>query len=153
VAASAAQRPQCLATPGGLRPAADSLLSLKTIRASIQEAVQEAAACEEGERKRRLRALQLRWCARLELPRWMRGGGRGGGAAAAAAAGGGAACGARLAGSTPAAWPLTNTPCAPPCNHAPRRHPDRHPGGPQVLRDLATEVTKMINEAVEQLGG
>lgn len=36
-------------------------LSLPVVRAAVVSAVREAFSCEEGERKRRLRALQLRW--------------------------------------------------------------------------------------------
>lgn len=65
------------------------MFSLKAIKASIEAAVQDAMRCDDAERKKRLRALQLRW------------------------------------------------------------HPDKNP----VLREVATEVTKMINEAVTQLEG
>ncbi|KAG2494179.1 hypothetical protein HYH03_007537 [Edaphochlamys debaryana] len=63
---------------------AEAAFSLGSIRAAITAAVAEAAACGEEERKKRVRALQLRW------------------------------------------------------------HPDKNP----VLTEFATEVTKIINEAV-----
>ncbi len=67
---------------------AEGPVSVAAVRREVEAAVLEATACEEGERRQRIRALQLRW------------------------------------------------------------HPDKNP----VLRELATEVTKMINEAVERMG-
>ncbi|KAI8466302.1 MAG: hypothetical protein J3K34DRAFT_524672 [Monoraphidium minutum] len=61
--------------------------SVASVRAAIQAEVRDAAACEPQERRRRVRALQLRW------------------------------------------------------------HPDKNPA---PLRELATEVTKIINHALEQ---
>lgn len=65
---------------------AEDAFSLAKVRASVKSAVQEAMAHHEEERKKRIRALQLRW------------------------------------------------------------HPDKNP----VLRDIATEVTKIINETVAE---
>ncbi|KAG1679664.1 hypothetical protein FOA52_006181 [Chlamydomonas sp. UWO 241] len=64
----------------------DGVFSMASIKASIASAVADAAVCNEDERRKRIRQLQLRW------------------------------------------------------------HPDKNP----VLAELATEVTKLINEAVAQ---
>mmetsp|Transcript_15584 Transcript_15584/g.33804 ORF Transcript_15584/g.33804 Transcript_15584/m.33804 type:complete len:277 (+) Transcript_15584:130-960(+) len=68
---------------------AGGVFSLHSIKTAIQEAVQDACKCDEDEKRRRLKQLQLRW------------------------------------------------------------HPDKNP----VLAELATEVTKLIHEAVAQHTG
>lgn len=85
--------PAAAAGAGSEKGDGGGCFSLAAIKASIQSAVKEAYACdEEAEKRRRIKALQLRW------------------------------------------------------------HPDKH----QHLQELATEVSKLINEAVsaaEEQGG
>eukprot|EP00877_Chromochloris_zofingiensis_P013852 jgi/Chrzof1/8720/Cz03g21250.t1 len=74
------------ARAGQARDQDEGIFSLASIKAAIQQAVKEAGRCDDAEKKKRIRQLQLRW------------------------------------------------------------HPDKNP----VLKEFATEVTKLINEAVTQ---
>eukprot|EP00877_Chromochloris_zofingiensis_P010078 jgi/Chrzof1/5323/Cz15g22040.t1 len=75
------------ARTGQARDQDEGVFSLASIKAAIQQAVKDAGRCDDTEKKKRIRQLQLRW------------------------------------------------------------HPDKH----TVLKEFATEVTKLINEAVNQL--
>lgn len=145
------------------------VFSLSSIQAAISTAVKEAGGCEQEERRRRIRQLQLRWHP---------------GEQAAVGFGGDAGYVAQDPPTpTPThasiVHPLIPHPGHPPtCSiclytdknpptHAPTHASIVHPPMPTsahpslcprtdknpVLREFATEVTKMINEAVAQLEG
>lgn len=76
--------------PGCAVPTPAGAFSVAAVRAAITAEVREAAACDPEERRKRIRALQLRW------------------------------------------------------------HPDKNPA---PLRELSTEVTKIINHALEEVEG
>jgi hypothetical protein len=122
------------------------------VRAAIAAEVRDAAALPAEERRRRIRALQVRPGAQGFLCRL---GARGAGARPGQRRATPQSAAARR--QLPALYPSpSHTPThPPPATPAPlyppaqlKFHPDKNPA---ALRELTTEVTKFINQALEQV--